>query len=133
MSSNRLIYDQCAEEQQTVDSTKPLTYAFYLGKYENCNKCKKPNNAIDAQPFQDRVMLEGELRNIDVTRTSCDKYRSKQFDPKCMIDPKDKQCNTNPIITPRLCAPYREACCDNQLIDDIGYTLPSDIVCPKNK
>ena len=40
MSSNRLMYDSCAYEKSLQQSTSPLNYALYTGKYENTAKCR---------------------------------------------------------------------------------------------
>jgi hypothetical protein len=40
MSSNRLTYDNCAYQKSLQQSTGPLEYAMYTGKYENCAKCR---------------------------------------------------------------------------------------------
>ena len=40
MSSNRLMYDSCAYKQKLGESTSPLNYNLYTGKYENCAKCR---------------------------------------------------------------------------------------------
>ena len=40
MSSNRLIYDECAYKKSLQQSTDPLEYSLYTGKYENTAKCR---------------------------------------------------------------------------------------------
>jgi hypothetical protein len=40
MSSNRLSYDACAYQKTLQQSTGPLDYMLYTGKYENCAKCR---------------------------------------------------------------------------------------------
>ena len=40
MSSNRLSYDACAYQKSLQESTSPLEYVLYSGKYENCAKCR---------------------------------------------------------------------------------------------
>ena len=40
MSSNRLMYDTCAYKKKLEESTTPLDYNLYTGKYENCSKCR---------------------------------------------------------------------------------------------
>ena len=39
MSSNRLIYDKCAYATEIKESTGPLEYNLFKGKYENCKQC----------------------------------------------------------------------------------------------
>ena len=40
MSSNRLIYDRCAYATEIKESTEPLEYNLFLGKFENVIKVK---------------------------------------------------------------------------------------------
>ena len=40
MSSNRLIYDSCAYQKTLQQSTAPMDYTMYTGKYENSAKCR---------------------------------------------------------------------------------------------
>ena len=40
MSSNRLMYDACAYKKRLQESTTPLDYTLYPGKFENCSKCR---------------------------------------------------------------------------------------------
>ncbi len=40
MSSNRLCYDKCAYDKKLKQSTSPLDYNLYTGKFENTAKCR---------------------------------------------------------------------------------------------
>ena len=62
MSSNRLSYDKCAYAKEVEQSTSPLDYQMFKGKYENCKKCAKGDhtNVLD---FGTRADVESELRN----------------------------------------------------------------------
>ncbi len=40
MSSNRKMYDSASYQMALENSTKPLDYMLYTGKYENCAKCR---------------------------------------------------------------------------------------------
>lgn len=64
MSFNRLMYDDCACKQKTSDSTTPMEYQLYKGKFENCNKCSADGAiARDTISYGELVSLENELRN----------------------------------------------------------------------
>ena len=40
MSSNRLTYDKCSYSKKLQQSTSPLNYHLYVGKFENQGKCR---------------------------------------------------------------------------------------------
>jgi hypothetical protein len=40
MSLNRKMYDSASYQVALEDSTKPLDYMLFTGKYENCAKCR---------------------------------------------------------------------------------------------
>tara|TARA_A100001015_G_scaffold130386_1_gene144636 strand:- start:379 stop:894 length:516 start_codon:yes stop_codon:yes gene_type:complete len=72
-SSNRLLYDTCEYEKRLVESTDPLNYAFFYGKFENCGKhgCiqKKNNTRYDV------VDVESELKNITRPGSLCGQFK----------------------------------------------------------
>jgi hypothetical protein len=72
-SSNRLIYDTCEYEKRLVESTDPLNYQFFYGKFENCGKhgClqKKNNTRYDV------VDVESELKNIVRPGSLCGQFK----------------------------------------------------------
>lgn len=80
MSSNRLIYDDCAYKKTLQQSTDPLQYALYTGKYENSAKCRIELGSVGGNGVSlfngNLVDLESDLRGQ--TRQSslcpCDKY-----------------------------------------------------------
>ena len=78
MSSNRLSYDKCAYVKEVEQSTSPLEYQMFKGKYENCKKCVKGDhtNVLD---FGTRTEVESELRNQTRVNSNCP---SKKFNPK---------------------------------------------------
>ena len=39
MSSNRLSYDSCAYSKKLQQSTDPLEYNLFRGKFESCTQC----------------------------------------------------------------------------------------------
>ncbi len=78
MSSNRLIYDKCAYATEMKESTGPLEYNLFKGKYENCKQCPvgQFTNILDFGP---RADVESELYGINRLGTKCPQLK---FDPK---------------------------------------------------
>tara|TARA_B100001175_G_C19469870_1_gene621155 strand:+ start:1222 stop:1635 length:414 start_codon:yes stop_codon:yes gene_type:complete len=80
MSSNRLIYDSCAYQKELQQSTSPLDYALYTGKYENTAKCRMELGVVGgngvSQFSGNLVDLESDLRGQtrDATLCPCRKY-----------------------------------------------------------
>ena len=70
MSSNRLIYDRCAYATEIKESTEPLEYNLFLGKFENCKQCPV-GNYPNILPFGPRTATESELWGIDRLATNC--------------------------------------------------------------
>ena len=66
MSSNRLIYDTCAYKKRLLESTGPLNYSMYTGKYENCAKCRVEFGTVGGNGVSlfngNLVDLESDLR-----------------------------------------------------------------------
>ena len=76
MSFTRLDYDGCAYAKDFQESTSPLEYLMYKGKYENCKNCPDHTNNLE---FGTKVEVESELRNITRQTSKCP---SKKYDPK---------------------------------------------------
>ena len=70
-SQNRSKYDNCNYEKQLYESTSPLNYYLYQGKYENCNKCIYDEFWA---PYE-LVDIETELKNMNNPLSKCDKYK----------------------------------------------------------
>lgn len=69
-SSNRLIYDCCAYQKSLNESTSPLNYNLYQGKFDNCNKCTSDGKYW--RPFDSMIIdLESELKLITRSATKC--------------------------------------------------------------
>lgn len=80
MSYNKLIYDECAYKKRLQESTSPLNYNMYKGKFENCSKCRMEFGTVGGNgvslPTVNLVDLESELRG-QFRKTSlcpCKKY-----------------------------------------------------------
>lgn len=75
-SSNRPIYDNCAYAKNLYESTSPLAYNLYFGKFENCNKCLYDKFWTRYQ----LVDIETELRNQTRPLSQCDQFK---YSPNC--------------------------------------------------
>jgi len=77
MSSNHLKYDTCAYATSIKESTEPLEYLLFRGKYETCNACSNGDftNNID---FPSRADVESELFGLTRPGTDCP---SLKYDP----------------------------------------------------
>ena len=93
MSFTRLDYDCCAYSKDLKESTSPLEYWLYKGKYENCKNCPDNTNNIE---FGAKADVENELWNLTRSATKCP---SKKYDPAS----KFKHVNTtNPVACDRI-------------------------------
>lgn len=92
MSFNRLDYDKCAYAQRLNESTSPLEYSLYKGKYENCKDCKLSSYTNDL-PQLDKTIVENELYNLNRTSTLCS---SKKYNP-------NEKVKLPKYSTPRIC------------------------------
>lgn len=81
-SSNRTMYDNCAYQKNLYESTSPLDFILYQGKFENCNKCVYDKFWV---PYQ-LVDIETELRNQNRPLSQCDQFK---YSPNCR---KSKLC-----------------------------------------
>lgn len=90
MSSNRLIYDNCAYYQRLNQSTGPGNYMMYPGKYENCHPCRIELGQVGGNGVSiytgNMVDLESDLMGITRPASLCNK---KKYKPRC---PKCKKC-----------------------------------------
>ena len=75
MSFNRLTYDSCAYSKTLQQSTDPLEYNLFKGKYESCTSCPVGDitNNLD---FGVKSDVESDLRGQNRRNTKCpsDKY-----------------------------------------------------------
>ena len=82
MSSNRLIYDDCAYNTSLNESVSPLNYILNPFKYENCNKCRNELGLLGGTNVSNIrgniVDLENDL--IGLTRLASD-CPSKKYHP----------------------------------------------------
>ena len=92
MSSNHLKYDTCAYATTIKESTEPLEYWLYKGKYQTCNTCVNGDytNEID---FPSRADVESELFGLTRPGTDC---------PSLKYDPT-KKFNNPSFSPPTMC------------------------------
>ena len=98
-SSNRTAYDKCNYQKRLHESTQPLSYALYEGKYENCSKCIYDKFYTP----MDLVSIESELRGQTRPLSNCDQF---QYNPhhrrsKRSISTFDK--NVPVVLAPEIC------------------------------
>lgn len=91
MSSNRLIYDKCAYASEIKESTSPLEYYLFKGKYESCKQCTV-GNFTNNLPFDLKTDTESELLGLTRPNTKCPSlkydstkgYNNPMFSPAIM-------------------------------------------------
>jgi hypothetical protein len=92
MSSNRLKYDNCAYVTDIKESTSPLEYNLFVGKYEKCERCPV-GDFTNVLEFGDRADVENELFGLTRSNSKCP---GKKYDPSVEFK--------NPNVSdPRLC------------------------------
>ena len=100
MSSNRLIYDKCAYATEIKESTSPLEYYLFKGKYENCKQCPA-GDFTNVVEFGSRADVENELYGLSRPGSLCP---SLKYDPtkefKLPEFSPNKMCENIHYITP---------------------------------
>jgi hypothetical protein len=98
MSSNRLIYDNCAYKKTLDQSVGPLSYVLNPIKYENCSKCRMELGIIGgtsvSQIKGNLVDLENDLRGQTRVASLCP---SNHYQPHCE-DRIGDECQPKQII-----------------------------------
>ena len=124
-SSNRSIYDNCAYSKQLYESTSPLKYQLYQGKYESCQKCRYDKFWT---PYQ-LVDIETELRNQTRPLSKCDQFK---YSPNCQ---RSGLCmSTFDPAVPVVLAPEVCPIIYNNIprVTDPGFRLPEQNFCKNN-
>ena len=100
MSSNRLIYDKCAYATEIKESTSPLEYNLFKGKYENCNQCPAGDYSNNIN-FAVRADMENELYGLSRPGSLCPclKYNPNQKFKSAALSPP-LICESIHYITP---------------------------------
>jgi hypothetical protein len=95
MSSNRLKYDSCAYIKDIKESTEPLQYNMFLGKYENCKSCPIGDYG-NILPFGAKTEVESELLGINQPATKCTENKKPHNLPLSAA----RMCDSIYYITP---------------------------------
>ena len=80
MSSNRLIYDKCSYAIELKESTSPLDYYLYKGKYEQCKQCAV-GDFTNNIAFESRADVENELFGLSRPNTLCPSLKYNPLKP----------------------------------------------------
>ena len=119
-----LSYDNCAYRRRVNDSTTPLGYQLYEGKFQNCNKCTY--NGF-YRPFDKSVVaIESELRNLTRPNSKCPELK---YHPDCK---RSKYCtstfehNLPRIMDSNLCPVVRN---NIRRMTVPGYSVPNGNIC----
>lgn len=98
-ASNRPMYDQCNYQKRVFESTSPLGYVMYHGKFENCNKFSCNDTPIRTP--MELVDVESELRNITRPLSECDQHK---YNPNCKRSATCWPTKEMPVVSaPEVC------------------------------
>lgn len=87
-SFTRLTHDACSYRVDLQQSTSPLKYAMYSGKFENNSKCVHDSDSF-YHPFDNVIVdMESELKGITRAHSRCP---SRKYSPTCG---KSKVCTS---------------------------------------
>lgn len=100
MSFNRLNYDNCAYSKELQESTSPLEYNLFKGKYENCTTCPVGSSTNNLE-FGNKTNVESELYGLNRQDSKCP---DKKYNPKVPYTKADfspaQMCQSVYYITP---------------------------------
>jgi len=123
-ASNRIKYDTCEYQKSLYESTKPLSFQMFEGKYNNCGRCVHDKIY---RPF-DLVDIESELKNITRPASKCAQFK---YNPNCK---QSSNCTSTydravPIVlAPQICPIVRN---NIPKMTHPGYTMPRDNICAR--
>jgi len=126
-SFNRLRYDNCAYQKALFESTDPLKYQLYQGKFEHCAKCTDNNKFW--RPY-DLVDVESDLMGINRPSSKCPQ---NQYNPACK---KSARCMSTfdksapVVLAPEVCPIIRN---NIPRMTTPGYSVPSGAYCGSKK
>lgn len=102
-SQNRLIYDQCAYNEDLTQSVSPLAYMLDKSRYENANKCRIPLGVVGGTAVShvdgNLVDVENNLFGIDRPETLCSAYK---FIPPKAGQPIQGKEYIKPVCHPKI-------------------------------
>lgn len=89
MSSNHLCYDKCAYDKKLKQSTSPLDYTLYTGKFENTSKCRIEFGTVGGNGVSllsgNLVDLESDLRGQTRLNSQCPSKKFNANHPKPIL------------------------------------------------
>jgi len=126
---NRRSSDNCAYQQNVMESTSPIDYMLYSGAHRNCGLCCSKNDCCSEKSLKNeqskthssRIEIESDLLNINRLSSQCNDLKHR---------PNANNANTN-------CLHRNERPCYNwsnglQRTVTTGYQLPNDDCQKKN-
>ena len=130
-SFNRINYDTCTYQQKVIDSTAPLQYDFYRGKYVNCNRCY-----ADQSQYINLIDIESELKNVNRLYSKCIQFK---YNPSCKFVPGSKNTCLSTfdplvpvVLPPEICpnaAPLHLRDSGLRKVTSSGVVWPSGMSC----
>lgn len=103
MSSNRLIYDQCAYKTEVSQNTDQLTYILEPSKYYQCNPCRMELGIVGGNDVSqikgNLVDLETDLRGQTRFNTKCPEKKNTWIaNDSGQINVPGEQCHAKLVI-----------------------------------
>lgn len=128
----RKMYDDCARDQDTKQSTDPLALVLDLNKYVNCNDTYDRSPKRHSHQVADMVDIESSLRGMDKIHSKCDEHKHPYCGPHgCLLRKRSNTAHrTNPHIYSRGKPGQRSVITTNmRMPTHPGYYLPSEDIC----
>ena len=100
---NRPNYDACAFQKRIRESTSPLAYRLYQGKYEHSGKCVHDKFWTPMQ----LVDVESELRNQTRPLSKCDKYKYNKGCERSAMCWNTFDASVPIVYAPEVCSPIK--------------------------
>ena len=100
MSFNKTIYDTCAYAKELQESTSPLEYNLFKGKFENCKQCPVGSYTNNLE-FGSKTSVESELYGLTRQQSRCPdkKYNPEKPGAKADFSPA-RMCQSIYHVTP---------------------------------
>ncbi len=90
MTSNRLLYDECAYSKRIKESTSPVGYLLNPIKFENCNKCRNELGLLGGTNVSinnsNLVDVESDLSGRTRLLSQCPQQKHQPGNCKCVHD-----------------------------------------------
>lgn len=99
---NRRSSDNCSYQQEVMESTGPISYMLFSGKYRNCGLCTAKNECCSDDGLKKehtathggRIELENDLFNIQHLSSKCNdlKYIPRKNTPVAPLHRNPQPC-----------------------------------------